>query len=103
VNGPLTGPQRRRRELFREVNARILEVSSRFGTYDGRYDLLCECGMDPCIAWVDVPASVYEAACDGGNGFVVVPGHEREGHEDVLAAARTYVLVTPSATLEAVA
>ena len=50
----------KRRVLLREVNTRIREVSDRFGTPEGVYRLLCECGEEACEERLDVPVVEYE-------------------------------------------
>jgi len=61
---------------MREVNARIREVSDRFGTPDGSYRLLCECGEEGCAERLDVPAAEYEDM-RLSNEFFVCAAHER--------------------------
>jgi hypothetical protein len=60
--------------LLRDVNARIREISDRFGTDDGCYRLLCECGGDGCHERVEVPASFYEEARRQAQ-FFLAQGH----------------------------
>ena len=60
--------------LIREVNARIREISDRFGTGDGLYCLLCECGSEGCRERVEVPASFYEEARQRAR-FFLAQGH----------------------------
>jgi hypothetical protein len=50
----------RRSALLREVNARIREVSDRFGTPEGFYRLICECGRENCEERFEVPVADYE-------------------------------------------
>ena len=65
----------KRRVLLREVNARIREVSDRFGTPDGSYRLLCECGEEGCSERLDVPVAGYDEL-RLRNGFLVCAAHE---------------------------
>jgi hypothetical protein len=46
--------------LLREVNTRIREVSDRFGTPEGSYRLMCECGHEDCGERFEVPVAAYE-------------------------------------------
>jgi hypothetical protein len=62
-----------RQLVIREVNARIRELSDRFGAGDGTYILLCECGRDDCTERVEVPAPLYREK----QGFLLAPGHVR--------------------------
>jgi len=62
---PLTGGssiavELKRSVLIREVNARIREVSDRFGTPEGSYRLICECGRDDCEERFEVRVADYE-------------------------------------------
>jgi hypothetical protein len=50
----------KRRVLLREVNSRIREMSDRFGTPEGSYRLICECGRDDCGERFEVPVAEYE-------------------------------------------
>ena len=50
----------KRRVLLREVNSRIREVSDRFGTPEGFYRLMCECGRADCGERLEVPVADYE-------------------------------------------
>lgn len=59
---------------MREVNARIREVSDRFGTPDGSYRLLCECGEVGCAERLDVPAAGYDEL-RLSNEFLVCDAH----------------------------
>ncbi len=81
--------------LIREVNARIRELSDRFGTDDGSYILLCECGGKHCRERIEVPASLYEDARASG-GFLLSPGHDRPGPAAIVVAARRYALAGAS-------
>jgi hypothetical protein len=60
--------------LLREVNARIREISDRFGIEDGLCCFLCECGGEGCRGRVEVPASVYEEARRQAR-FLLAQGH----------------------------
>ena len=62
---PLTGgspiaAELKRKVLLREVNARTREVSDRFGTPEGSYRLICECGREDCEERFEVPVAEYE-------------------------------------------
>jgi hypothetical protein len=61
--------------LLREVNGRIREISDRFGTPEGTYRLICECGREDCEERVEVPVSAYEEA-RRSEGFFVASSHE---------------------------
>jgi hypothetical protein len=65
----------KRRVLIREVNARIREVSDRFGTPEGSYRLLCECGRGDCEERFEVPVAEYDDL-RLRNEFLVCESHE---------------------------
>jgi len=77
---PLTGGssiavELKRSVLIREVNARIREVSDRFGTPEGFYRLICECGREDCEERLEVPVAEYEDL-RLRNEFLVCEPHE---------------------------
>ena len=63
-----------RQLLLREVNTRIREISDRFGTEDGLYCFLCDCGTEGCRERVEVPASFYDEARRRAR-FFLAQGH----------------------------
>ena len=76
---PLTGGspiavELKRRVLMREVNSRIREMSDRFGTPEGVYRLICECGAEGCKERFEVPVAEYEEL-RLGNEFLVCESH----------------------------
>jgi len=73
--------------LLREVNTRIREMSDRFGTTDGSYRLLCECGREDCEERLEVPVAEYDDL-RRRSGFLLAPAHEPQG-----AAVRQVVLM----------
>ena len=90
----LTPPELSRRTLFREVNARIREITARFGTTAATYVVLCECGEDGCMKRVEVPAAVYEEVVDRGRErFLVAPGHERHDLDRLVSRNAGYSVV----------
>src|SRR5207237_4521720 len=66
---------RKRQLLLRDVNARIREISDRFGTVDETYRLICECGRADCEERVDVPVAAYDDL-RRKDVFLVAPAHE---------------------------
>ena len=90
-----------RRPLFREVNDRIREVNASFGPGSPPHEiLLCECGRDACAERLEVPTDVYEVVRREAHRFVVAPGHEEPGGEEIVAGAPSYLVVAlrPQAT-----
>src|SRR5207253_1164302 len=64
--------------LLREVNARIREISDRFGTIAGHDHRLCECGREDCDGRVEVPVVLYDEARRNSR-FFFAPGHAVRG------------------------
>ena len=83
-----------KRPLFREVNERIREVNDSLSPLNGSQEiLLCECSRENCLERLEVPPDVYDVVRREGHRFIVAPGHEELGREQVLAGAPTYLVV----------
>lgn len=78
-------------DFFREVNARILELGSRFGLGDETLELICECGDTTCTERLSIPSTEYAQVREAAGRRVVVAGHERTC--GVLARGDRYVVV----------
>lgn len=90
-----------KRTLFREVNGRIRGVSDRFGRETRSYHILCECGADLCMERVEVPVAVLgqvQDETDADARFLVAPGHERVGTDQVVLATAGYSIVAVEAS-----
>jgi hypothetical protein len=85
--------------LFREVNERIEEVSSRLSGVGDQDSLLsgfvCECSQGDCTETLQVTVKQYEAVRENPRRFLVLPGHEDlevdrvvERHEDLLVVEK---------------
>jgi hypothetical protein len=71
--------------LLREVNERILEVSTKWAVSAAAVEFLCECGDADCVSVVTLPAAGYEAIRASSGGLVVHRGHAPVVAEDVAA------------------
>jgi hypothetical protein len=78
TGGRVIAPELKRKALLREVNTRIREMNDRFGTTDGSYRLLCECGRVDCEERLEVPVADYDDL-RRRSGFLVAPAHEPQG------------------------
>lgn len=68
----------RNEALFREVNERVEEVSTRL-SYDDDMDLtgfVCECSREDCTELIEITYARYEAVRSDPRRFLLRPGHE---------------------------
>jgi hypothetical protein len=65
----------KRKILLREVNNRIREISDGFGTPEGFYRLICECGRENCEERFEVQVAEYDDL-RRRNDFLVCSAHE---------------------------
>jgi hypothetical protein len=71
--------------LLRQVNERILEVSTAWPGPAAPIGFLCECGAEGCVSVVTLARAEYEAICASPGGLVLEPGHAAAGAEVVAA------------------
>ena len=81
----------RTESLFRDVNERIAESAQRFESDDAAF--VCECADPDCTERVEAPLGVYEDVRSDGTQFLLVPGHEDERVERVVAERPRYEIV----------
>jgi hypothetical protein len=80
---------KRNEAVFRAVNE---EIDDRRGSSAMEY--VCECADPACSETIVVGHVDYEAVRNGGDDrFLVVPGHEREEIERVVARHDRYLVV----------
>jgi hypothetical protein len=82
--------------VFREVNERIREVSARF-EMPRDLDLVCECGRRECTERISIAITEYEQVRADPFQFMLVPGHEDETVEVVVARRGAYDVVRKQA------
>jgi hypothetical protein len=73
----------RTESLFRDVNERIAESAQRFSLH--AVEFVCECADQQCTDRVEATLQEYELARSEGNRFLLLPGHEDERVERVVA------------------
>jgi hypothetical protein len=78
-------------DFFREVNDRIVELGTRFGSRDETLELICECDDSGCTTHMSIPSAEYEHVRAAQRRHVVVSGHERSGR--VVGRGDGYVVV----------
>jgi hypothetical protein len=79
--------------LFRQVNERLLEMSTRFGTLDSGPEFVCECPDEACTDRITLSIGEYERLRANPRQFVVLPGHEAVTIERVVADRGSYRVV----------
>ena len=78
---------------FRDINER-LEADLRRIPVDGDpVEFVCECGMIECTASVLLTIEEYERVRSDPLLFALLPGHEIEDAEDVVAKAERFYVV----------
>src|SRR3954462_1731778 len=81
----------RTESLFRGVNERIASTSRRFGGDDASF--VCECDDPQCTHRVRATLAEYEAVRADGARFLVAPGPEKDGVEEVRGRGTRFSLV----------
>jgi hypothetical protein len=82
-----------KRELFREVNERIRDVMREFAVPSEHFAVLCECGREDCRMRLRLPLSRYEQVRSHARLFVVSPGHEEPGRDEVITGNSSFRIV----------
>lgn len=81
----------RTESLFREVNERIAEKAERLGMEETAF--VCECADPACAHRVPATLEEYESVREHGATFLLVPGHEDERVEAVVAEEDDHAIV----------
>jgi hypothetical protein len=76
---------------FREVNERIAETAKQFGASEAEF--VCECADPDCGQRIELSVADYERTRRDGAQFLVVPGHEIPGREQVKRTRPGYRIV----------
>ncbi len=101
---PGAGDEARRRRLVanerrvRRMNTRIEELNRVALLVEGedegeQADFLCECSRRDCDERLDLDVEDYAELHEGGERFVLVPGHELESVDRVLLRREDCVVV----------
>ncbi len=78
--------------LFRKMNEQLKALAEQF-ELDDQLLLVCECGYPECEQRVRVPPEEYERIRSDARLFALVPGHELEDVEEVVAERDGYHVV----------
>jgi hypothetical protein len=79
--------------FFREVNENIEDVAETHLPYQDPTHFVCECGHIECNNTIPLPLETYEGVRAHPARFVVLPGHEIPGAEEVVDRHRGYFVV----------
>ena len=71
--------------VLREINDRILEMSTASLGSAATIGFLCECGRADCVSVVTLPMTDYEALRSSPGNLVLQRGHASGDAEDVAA------------------
>ena len=88
----------RNEALFREVNERLRNLNSGFSGFTEVMEIVCECGDLGCAEQLTIPASRYEDVRSDATWFVIVPGHEVNDVELIVASHPGYDIVQKRST-----
>lgn len=83
--------------LFRQVNARILEVSGGWGSASEPIGFLCECGEEDCTAVVTITIDEFRSMAAVPNRLLVLRGHEAPEVDAVVERVNGYLIVDRAA------
>jgi hypothetical protein len=83
--------------LFRTVNERIEEVNESFATVTYAFQVVCECGNAGCVTQIRIASDAYERVRADATLFIVVPGHEAAGIEEIVDKQDAYYVVRKEA------
>jgi len=81
----------RTESLFREVNERIAESAERLDADEAEF--VCECADSHCTTRLETTLDEYERVREDGATFLLVPGHEDERVEAVVAHEAKHAVV----------
>jgi hypothetical protein len=79
--------------LYRLVNERIEKLSPGITDVTGQFGVVCECGSLDCRTQIMVTPQVYEQTRANSHQFIVIPGHQIDDLEAVIADHDTYLVI----------
>ena len=94
IDGRRDGKRGQNELLFRAVNEKLRALNVEFeGFANETAVFVCECNRIECMAQMELGVEAFDAVCAQPLRFVVVPGHEVPGVEQVVDRNGTYVVV----------
>jgi hypothetical protein len=79
--------------LFRTVNQQIARRTERFRAQFSDIDIVCECADPACVGTIRIAIEEFAKIERATNTFLVLPGHEEVGGEDVVEKTVAYFVV----------
>jgi hypothetical protein len=78
--------------LFRQVNERVESLHEQLES-GGVAEFVCECADGTCTEQIALSLATYERVRSDPSLFLLAPGHEREGLEQVVERGDGFVIV----------
>lgn len=78
---------------FRQINDGLRDDLAKLPSEPEAVPFVCECGSNACEGLIEVTLAEYEGIRANSRHFLVLPGHEIEGAERVLASTPRYMVV----------
>jgi len=75
--------------LYRQVNEQVRGINRGVS----EFTVLCECGTLDCMAHIDVSRNVYEETRSSSHRFIVLPGHQIDELEVVVADHGSFIVL----------
>jgi hypothetical protein len=80
--------------LYRQVNERVRDMNLGVTELTGaEFSVLCECGTLECMEHIDLTAAVYEETRADPHRFIVLPGHQIDEIEVVVADHGSFIVL----------
>ena len=79
--------------LYRLVNERIEKLSPGIAEMTGAFGVVCECAALDCRTQIMVTPKVYEQTRASSHHFIVLPGHQIDDLEAVIADHDTFLVI----------
>jgi len=83
----------RNEALYRQVNEQIKGINLGTATMTGDFGVICECGTLGCTTQIMVSPHVYEQTRTRSDHFIVLPGHQIDEIEVVVADHGTFYVI----------
>jgi hypothetical protein len=83
----------RNEALFREVNENIAKLEARLPGVPEVMPAVCECVRAGCTTQIEISPSEYASVRRHPDRFIVAPGHEEPGVENVVQEQHGYLVV----------